>query len=106
MSPEQSQYIWRKTISHIEVGKGSGVCTSHRSAREWYTIEKQEAKSEHREFHNLLYSLEILLYIFTKYTIYDNMHRSNAVLKHFRLFSLLFLIILNEWQGIDSSSTL
>jgi hypothetical protein len=50
MSPEQSQYIWRKTISHIEVGKGSGVWTSHRSAREWYTIEKQETKSEHREF--------------------------------------------------------
>ena len=25
MSPEQSQYIWRKTIPHIEVGMGSGV---------------------------------------------------------------------------------
>ena len=23
MSPEQSQYIWRKTIPHIEVGMGS-----------------------------------------------------------------------------------
>ena len=33
MSPEQSQYIWRKTIPHIEVGMGSGVFTSHRSAR-------------------------------------------------------------------------
>ncbi|KAG7529337.1 hypothetical protein ISN44_Un143g000240 (mitochondrion) [Arabidopsis suecica] len=30
MSPEQSQYIWRKTIPHIEVGMGSGVFTSHR----------------------------------------------------------------------------
>lgn len=28
MSPEQSQYIWRKTIPHIEVGMGSGVFTS------------------------------------------------------------------------------
>ena len=25
MSPDQSQYIWRKTISHIEVVLGSGV---------------------------------------------------------------------------------
>ena len=25
MSPEKDQYIWRKTISHIEVGMGSGV---------------------------------------------------------------------------------
>jgi hypothetical protein len=25
MSPEQSQYIWHKTISQIEVGMGSGV---------------------------------------------------------------------------------
>ncbi|CAL9139067.1 unnamed protein product (mitochondrion) [Musa acuminata var. zebrina] len=25
MSPEQFQYIWRKTIPHIEVGMGSGV---------------------------------------------------------------------------------
>ena len=25
MSPDQDQYIWRKTISHIEVGMGSGV---------------------------------------------------------------------------------
>ncbi|KAK7296914.1 hypothetical protein VNO77_49346 [Canavalia gladiata] len=33
MSPEQFQYIWRKTIPHIEVGMGSGVFTSHRSAR-------------------------------------------------------------------------
>ncbi|KAI3477002.1 hypothetical protein L1887_61379 [Cichorium endivia] len=33
MSPEQSQYIWRKTIPHIEVRNGSGVFTSHRSAR-------------------------------------------------------------------------
>uniref|UniRef100_A0A6N2NJE7 H(+)-transporting two-sector ATPase n=1 Tax=Salix viminalis TaxID=40686 RepID=A0A6N2NJE7_SALVM len=33
MSPEQSQYIWRKTIPHIEVGMGSGVFTSYRSAR-------------------------------------------------------------------------
>lgn len=33
MSPEQSQYIWRKTIPQIEVGMGSGVFTSHRSAR-------------------------------------------------------------------------
>ena len=42
MSPEQSQYIWRKTIPHIEVGMGSGVFTSHRSARfvlisDWWT---------------------------------------------------------------------
>jgi glyceraldehyde 3-phosphate dehydrogenase len=28
----ESQYIWRKTIPHIEVGMGSGVFTSHRSA--------------------------------------------------------------------------
>ncbi|GMP29862.1 hypothetical protein CsSME_00004792 [Camellia sinensis var. sinensis] len=35
MSPEQSQYIWRKTIPHIEVGMGSGVFTSHRSARDF-----------------------------------------------------------------------
>nr|GEZ50535.1 hypothetical protein [Tanacetum cinerariifolium] len=33
MSPEQPQYIWCKTIPHIEVGMGSGVFTSHRSAR-------------------------------------------------------------------------
>lgn len=33
MSPEESQYIWRKTIPHIEVGMGSGLFTSHRSAR-------------------------------------------------------------------------
>lgn len=33
MSPEKLQYIWRKTIPHIEVGMGSGVFTSHRSAR-------------------------------------------------------------------------
>ena len=33
MSPEQSQYIWRKTIPQIEVGMGSGLFTSHRSAR-------------------------------------------------------------------------
>ncbi|PPR89029.1 hypothetical protein GOBAR_AA31649 [Gossypium barbadense] len=26
-------YIWRKTIPHIEVGMGSGVFTSYRSAR-------------------------------------------------------------------------
>ncbi|MCD7469818.1 hypothetical protein HAX54_009068, partial [Datura stramonium] len=31
MSPEQSQYIWRKTIPHIEVGMGSGVFTSYRN---------------------------------------------------------------------------
>lgn len=42
MSPEQFQYIWRKTIPHIEVGMGSGVFTSHRSARfvlisDWWT---------------------------------------------------------------------
>ena len=45
MSPEQSQYIWRKTIPHIEVGMGSGVFTSHRSARfvlisDWWTRRK------------------------------------------------------------------
>ncbi|CAN0930456.1 hypothetical protein LINGRAHAP2_LOCUS37580, partial [Linum grandiflorum] len=33
MSPEQSQYIWRKTIPHIEGGMGSGVFTSYRSVR-------------------------------------------------------------------------
>ncbi|OMO88189.1 hypothetical protein CCACVL1_08534 [Corchorus capsularis] len=33
MSLEQSQYIWRKTISHIEVGMGSGVFMSYCSAR-------------------------------------------------------------------------
>lgn len=47
MSPEQSQYIWRKTIPHIEVGMGSGVFTSHRSARfvlisDWWTRRKME----------------------------------------------------------------
>ena len=47
MSPEQSQYIWRKTIPHIEVGMGSGVFTSHRSARflflsDWWTRRKIE----------------------------------------------------------------
>lgn len=45
MSPEQFQYIWRKTIPHIEVGMGSGVFTSHRSARfvligDWWTRRK------------------------------------------------------------------
>ncbi|KAA0051166.1 hypothetical protein E6C27_scaffold511G001200 [Cucumis melo var. makuwa] len=33
MSPEQSQYIRCKIISHIEVGMRSGVFTSHDSAR-------------------------------------------------------------------------
>ena len=47
MSPEQSQYIWRKTIPHIEVGMGSGVFTSYRSARfvlisDWWTRRKME----------------------------------------------------------------
>lgn len=47
MSPEQSQYIWRKTIPQIEVGMGSGVFTSHRSARfvlisDWWTRRKME----------------------------------------------------------------
>jgi len=44
MSPEQFQYIWRKTIPHIEVGMGSGVFTSHRSARglSWFPIDEQE----------------------------------------------------------------
>lgn len=32
-SPEQFKYIWRETIPHIEVGMGSGLFTSHRSAR-------------------------------------------------------------------------
>jgi hypothetical protein len=51
MSPEQSQYIWRKTISHIEVGKGSGVWTSHHSARfvlmvDWETKRKKTKKKK------------------------------------------------------------
>ena len=42
MSPEQSQYIWRKTISHIEVGMGSGVFTSIASARFGRWMKKKE----------------------------------------------------------------
>ena len=45
MSPEQSQYIWRKTISHIEVGMGSGVFTSIASARFGRWMKKKD------EFH-------------------------------------------------------
>ncbi|KAJ0078399.1 hypothetical protein Patl1_36873 [Pistacia atlantica] len=33
MCPEQSQYIWRKTIPQIEVRMGSGVFMSHLSVR-------------------------------------------------------------------------
>ncbi|KAJ0048627.1 hypothetical protein Pint_16836 [Pistacia integerrima] len=33
MSPEQSQYIWCKTIPQIKFGMRSGVFTSHYSAQ-------------------------------------------------------------------------
>ncbi|KAK8956819.1 hypothetical protein KSP39_PZI000787 [Platanthera zijinensis] len=39
MSPEQFQYIWRKTIPHIEVGMGSGVFQTERLGRSLFTFD-------------------------------------------------------------------